>query len=330
VGMYLSRKEKKGKLKIKIKNRLIKYAYLSLIFVAFILFIGFVYERIGEYTDAKIYPPVGEMVDINNHKISVFSKGEGDKTVVFCSGHEGPSSYADFYPLYNEISNYAKVVTYDRPGHGWSEVTDTPRDIDSIVKEMHDALKESGQKAPYILVGHSFASLEVIRFTQIYKNEVSGLVLIDGGNPQYYADTGLEIPKSREYTFKFLKSIGIARLIVNHTDSFSKNFNLYPDDLKQLYLSMILKTMYNKNIIDEGNLGKASAETVLENGHLGDLPIKILTAPYDSAWNNTQAELKDWSTNSEQIVVDGAGHSIYHTHPDIINNKILELINNKQ
>ncbi|NRY58940.1 alpha/beta fold hydrolase [Clostridium beijerinckii] len=327
--MYLSRKEKKERLKTKNKKKFIKYVYLSFISVAFILFIGFVYERIGEYTDAKRYPPVGEMVDVNNHKINVFSKCEGDKTVVFCSGHETPSSYADFYPLYNEISNYAKVVTYDRPGHGWSEVTDKSRDIDSIVKEMHDALKESGQKAPYILVGHSFASLQVIRFTQIYKNEVSGIVLIDGGNPQYYADTGLEIPKSTEYAFKFLKSIGIARLIVNHTDYFSKNFNLYPDNLKQLYLSMILKTMYNKNIIDEGNQGKTSAETVLENGHLGDMPIKILTDPYDSAWNNTQAELKEWSTNSEQVVVDGAGHAIHHTHPDIINNEILELIKNK-
>ncbi|CUU48999.1 alpha/beta fold hydrolase [Clostridium beijerinckii] len=327
--MYLSRKEKKERLKTKNKKKFIKYVYLSFISVAFILFIGFVYERIGEYTDAKRYPPVGEMVDVNNHKINVFSKGEGDKTVIFCSGHEAPSSYADFYPLYNEISNYAKVVTYDRPGHGWSEVTDKSRDIDSIVEEMHDALKESGQKAPYILVGHSFASLEVIRFAQIYKNEVSGIVLIDGGNPQYYADTGLEIPKSTEYAFKVLKSIGIARLIVNNTDYFSKNFNLYPDDLKQLYLSMILKTMYNKNIIDEGNQGKTSAETVLENGYLGDMPIKILTDPYDSAWNNTQAELKDWSTNSEQIIVDGAGHAIHHTHPDIINNEILELIKSK-
>lgn len=328
--MYLNRKKRKQKLKAKNKKRFIKYASLSLILVAFILLIGFIYEKIGEYTDAKNYPPVGDMVDINNHKINVFSKGEGDNTVVFCTGHQGPSSYADFYPLYNEISNYAKVVTYDRPGHGWSEVTDEPRDIDSIVKEMHDALEESGQKAPYILVGHSFASLQVIRFAQIYKNEVSGIVLIDGGNPEYYADIGLEISKSTEYTYKFLKFIGIARLVVNHTTYFSKNLNLYPDDLKQLYLSMILKTMYNKNIMDEGNLGKTSAETVLENGHLGDLPIKILTAPYNSEWNETQAELKNWSTNSEQIVVDGAGHAIYHTYPDIINKEILELIKNQK
>jgi len=326
--MYLNRGEKKQKFKPKSKKRFIKYAFFSLIFVAFILLIGFIYERIGEYKDTKTYSPVGQMVEVNNHKINVFSEGEGNSTVVFCSGHEEPSSYADFYPLYNEISKYAKVVTYDRPGHGWSEATDAPRDIDSIVKEMHDALEESGQKSPYILVGHSYASLQVIRFAQIYKNEVSGIVLIDGGNPEFYAENGLEIPKSTEYTYKFLKSIGIARLALNYTDYYSKNLKLLPDDSQQIYLAMILKTMYNKNIIDEGKLAEANAKTVLENGHLGNLPIKILTAPDDSAWNDSQAALKDWSTNSEQIVVDGAGHAIYHTHPDAINNEILKLIEN--
>ena len=322
--MYLNRWKKRQKLNNKSKKVSIKYVFFSLILL--ILMSGFIYERIGEYVDAKNFPIVGEMVEVNDHKINIFSEGKGNSTVVFCSGHTEPSSYADFYPLYNEISKYAKVVTYDRPGHGWSEVTDMPRNIDNIVKEMHEALEESGQKAPYILVGHSYASLQVIRFAQIYKNEVCGIVLIDGGNPEYYAENGLEISKSTAYSYKFLKSIGLARLIVNHTNYYLKNLNLLPDNLRQTYLSMILTTMYNPNIIDEGKLAKSNAETVLENGHLGDLPIKILTAPDDDVWNNSQAALKEWSTNSEQIVVDGSGHAIYHTHPDIINKEILELI----
>lgn len=324
--MYLNMWKNKQKLKNKSKKISVKYVFLSLILL--ILMTGFIYERIGEYIDTKKFPIVGEMVEVNNHKISVFSEGKGNSTVVFCSGHTEPNSYTDFYPLYNEISKYAKVVTYDRPGHGWSEVTDTPRDIDTIVKEMHEALEESGQRAPYILVGHSYASLQVIRFAQMYKNEVSGIVLIDGGNPEYYAENGLEISKCTAYSYKFLKSIGIARLVINHTNYYSKNLNLLPDNLQQTYLSMILTTMYNTNIIDEGNLARSNAKTVLENGHLGDLPMKILTAPDDDVWNNSQSKLKEWSTNSEQIVVDGAGHAIYHTHPDVINNEILKMIEN--
>lgn len=97
----------------------------------------------------------------------------------------------------------------------------------------------------------------------MYKNEVSGIVLIDGGNPEFYAENGLEVPKSTEYTHKFLKSVGISRLVLNHTNYYSKNLKLLPDNLKQTYLSMILKTMYNKNIIDEGKLAIINAKTVL-------------------------------------------------------------------
>lgn len=311
-------------------KRFRKYVFRALTCIVIILSIGCSYEKIGEYKDTKNCPPVGKIVEVNNHKINVFSKGEGNTTVVFCSGHTTPSGYADFYPLYNEVSKYTKIVTYDRPGHGWSEVTDEARNIDSIVNEMHTALIESGQKAPYILVGHSYASLQVIRFAQIYKNEVAGLVLIDGGNPEYYAKNGLEVRNSTAATYKLLKSMGIARLAIYHTSYLSKNINFLSNDLKQLYLSMALKTMYNKNIIDEGNMAKNNAKVVLENGHLGNLPIRILSAPDDSEWKNSQEALKKWSTDSMQMVVEGSTHAIHHTCSDVINNEIKKLIKNQK
>lgn len=307
-----------------------KYLFRVLTCVVIVLLIGCLYGKIGEYKDTKNYLPVGKMVEINDNKINVFSEGEGNTTVVFCSGHITPSAYADFYPLYNEVSKYTKIVTYDRPGHGWSDVTDKSRDIDSIVEEMHSALIESGEKAPYILVGHSYASLQVIRFAQMYKDEVAGLVLIDGGNPEYYAKNGLEVSSSTASTYKLLKYTGIARLALYHTDYYSKNLKLLPNDLKELYLSMSLKTMYNKNIIDEGNMAKDNAKVVLENGHLDNLPIRILTAPDDSEWENSQEALKKWSTDSMQMVVEGSTHAIHHTYPDVISNEIKKLIEDQK
>ncbi|WP_454054132.1 alpha/beta fold hydrolase [Clostridium sp. Marseille-Q7071] len=115
------RENKKKKMtKQKGLKRFRQYLLRGVIFVVFILLIGCLYERIGGYKDEKNYLPVGKMVEVNNHKINVFSKGEGNSTVVFTGGLNEPSSYADFYPLYNEISNYTRIVTYDRPGHGWS------------------------------------------------------------------------------------------------------------------------------------------------------------------------------------------------------------------
>ncbi|WP_097027143.1 alpha/beta hydrolase [Clostridium peptidivorans] len=334
--MHLSRGEEKRKVKLKTQKRFRRGIFLGLIIVVFISLIGLSYEKIGQYNDSKNYPQVGNMVNVNNHKINIFSEGEGDVTVVFTGGLNEPSSYADFYPLYNVISNYTKIAVYDKPGHGWSEVTDVSRDIDSIVKEMHTALLESGQKPPYILVGHSLASLSLIRFAQTYKNEVSGIVLIDAGSPEYYFKNKVGSSNSAGFKYQTLKSLGIARLAINHTSYSSKivsgqnNLKLLPNDLKQLYLAMTLKTMYNKNIIDEGKMASDNAKIVLDNGKLGNIPIRILTSESNvlaiPEWENSQIALKEWSTSSTQMVVKGSRHSIHEFAPDIINDEIIKLI----
>lgn len=268
--MYINRRQKRRKLKLKSKKRFRKAMFISLIFVAFILLMGLSYEKIGQYNDSKKYLSAGKMVNVNNHKINVFTKGEGNVTVVFTGGLNEPSSYAQFYPLYNVISKHAKIAVYDRPGHGWSEITDVPRDIDSMVKEMHTALIESGQKPPYILVGHS--------------------KIVSGQN----------------------------------------NLKLLPDDLKQLYLAMTVKIMFNKNIIDEGKLISDNAKIVLDDGKLGNIPLRILTAESNTIeipeWENSQIAFKEWSKDSKQMVVKGSRHSIHQFSPDIINNEIIKLI----
>lgn len=61
---------------------------------------------------------------------------------------------------------------YDKPGYGWSDITNAPRDIDTMIKEIHEVLSKAGEKPPYIYVAHSIALLEAIRFAQLYPDEV--------------------------------------------------------------------------------------------------------------------------------------------------------------
>lgn len=158
---------------------------ILLISILAIVIVGCIYQKSCIYFDNKKYPPVGEIVEVNDHNMHIYSKGQGKVTVVFTSGSGVSSPYVDMYPLYNVISRYARIVVYDRPGYGWSEQTQNSRDIDTVVKELHTLLEKSGEKPPYILVGHSMAGLEVLRFTQIYKNEVKGIVMVDGAAPNY-------------------------------------------------------------------------------------------------------------------------------------------------
>jgi pimeloyl-ACP methyl ester carboxylesterase len=319
-----------------------KKKLVALILVA-ILVAGVLYEYIGEWLDKNNYPSVGRIVPVNGNNMHIFFKGSGESTVVFASGWKIPCPYADFYPLWSEISKYARIAVYDRPGYGWSDVTDVPRDIDNIAQEIHEVLEKSEEKPPYIFVGHSIGSLEVIRFAQRYPNEVKGIVLIDGSNPDMYSDVNMAKSstllyvrvKLGNYAIYISNRIGLTRLLFRcglyastSLNTARNNWASAPPGLKNLDAMMFLRLFNNKNQVDEGNNKELNASKVASNRHL-NIPLTIVTSQYlrnyTDAWKN-QVDLKNWSVSSKHIVVDGAGHAVHWTHPNIVNSEILEIL----
>lgn len=326
-------KARKKKLKLKI-----------LLTILILVISGYIYEQAGRAKDRKACPPPGQLVDVNGHDMHIWSEGSGDVTVVFGVGYQMPGGYVDFYPLYSEISTHTRVAVYDRPGYGWSEVTDDSRDIDTITEEIHEVLEKSGEKPPYIFVAHSIASLEAIRFAQLYHDEVAGVVLIDGSSPDMY--TGLERLPSTTLTYKrtlltkkamsFANQIGIFRLLLNTVYPYSSSvlstgrngMEQAPQQLKEIDQSLI-RTFNNRSQIGERDWKEDNAFKILEDGDLGDIPLRIVTSEYLNDYDDSrrlQKELLEWSTDSRQTIVAGAGHAVHWYQPDLINEEILDLL----
>jgi pimeloyl-ACP methyl ester carboxylesterase len=314
-----------------------KIGIIMLILIAITLICGYIYQRISSNYNAKSYNPVGTLYNVGHNKMHLYEGGSGDVTVVFASGWGTVNPYVDFYPLYDGISKYAKFVVYDRFGYGYSDITNEKRDIDIIVDEIHELLINSGQKPPYILVGHSLASLEVIRYAQKYENEVSGIVLIDGGNPEMYAQSG---PVTFISTIqRQLLNFGIVRVLYK-VNGFAEKLNFERNELKLLPLELqkidetaTLLIANNKNIIDEMRNSQKNAVKVVDGGKLQNIPLTIITSgDFGNAgkeWLKSQMNLKDWSNNSKQFVVPDSRHYIHQYHPEIIVDEIIELINQK-
>lgn len=326
------------------KRKILKKVLLVLLSI---LFVGITYEQMSLAYDNRTYEPVGQLINVNGHEMHTYSKGQGKITVIFASGWKTPSPYVDLYPLYNEISKHTRIAVYERPGYGWSDVANTPRDIDTITKELHELLEKSGEKPPYILVGHSIGSLEVIRFAQVYKDEVKGVVLIDGSNPDMYFDmvkasklAYLRASMVNNLIYLLNKS-GVTRLLFNSLPNFysstplssaRNNLALAPDNFKEIDRAMFLKTFNNRNQVDEGDNKEINANRVAANGYLKDVPLRIITSEELNSYKESrenQLNLKNWSTDSKQIIVKGAGHAIHWANPELINNEILEILNDE-
>lgn len=298
--------------------------------------IGSAYQWYGAANDAKTYIPTGKLYEVAGHKMHLYAGGEGDTTVVFASGWGTANPYADFSHLYEGLKSHAKFVVYDRFGYGFSDTTGRRRDIDTITDEIHELLIDSGQKPPYIFVGHSLGSLETIRYAQRFPTEVKAILLIDGGSPEYYASRqGFTVVP---LIYRALRTTGVLRALY-HSNGFaewasdqSNGELLLTEDLKKLSHTSILLKSGNQDMTDEIRQSQRNAEIILAGKKPLDIPLTVLTADYfgklsdDKAWEDSEAAFPTWSTTGQQIIVPNSSHYIHSYQPEQVVSELLKLI----
>lgn len=136
------------------------------------------YSQPTSWADYEAPEPLPtKLVEIDGRRINVSAAGEGDVTVVFVSGIGDDHSVWHLAQL--ELSERVRTVSYDRPGLGRSDPRDgalTPQDM---AAELRTLLAESGETAPFVLVGHGAAAFLVREFVANYSDDVAGVVFVD-------------------------------------------------------------------------------------------------------------------------------------------------------
>lgn len=316
------------------RRRLWKTVVIGFVAILVLLGSGAIYEQVSVRKDLKSYTPSGKLYKVNGENMHLYSGGQGDVTVVFASGLGTANPYVDFYPLYEKLAPHVKFAVYDRFGYGYSDTTDKKRDIDTITNEIHEVLQASGQKPPYLFVGHSLGSLETLRFAQKYPDEVQGIVMLDSGSPEYYYND-TENPVNGGFIQKLLIKTGVIRLLF-HSDSviegsraIRNGLKFVPDELKEIDLTGSLLKLENANIADELRQSRANAKVVLDDKKPFPFPLTVLTSDHlgvtDDVWNKYEAEFTSWSLQAKQLVVKDTDHYIHQYRPDLVADEILAL-----
>ncbi|MHA7582335.1 alpha/beta hydrolase [Paenibacillus vandeheii] len=299
-----------------------------------LMLVGTAYEAYQSTQDMKSYPLPGKLYEVSGRNMHLYTTGRGKATVVLASGWGTPNPYVDFSPLYDKLKSQVRIAVYDRFGYGYSDYTDRPRDIDTITEEIHQLLQASGQRPPYIMVGHSLGSLETLRFAQMYPDEVAGMVMIDGGSPEYYSTVKMDTPEWYFDSIRFLVKTGVARTML-HSDRMMASLVIDPDlvteSMKKAVTISTLKHAYNDNVMEEIRNSKVNAARVLENKTEFSFPLTILTAGSEKpsegsrAWEADQADFASWSRQGIQLVIPHAEHYIHHSRPGVVADEILKM-----
>lgn len=154
----------------------------------------------------------GELVTVNKHNIHIYRQGNENKPkIIFMSGSGTVAPVYDFKILYEKLANDFRIIVIEKFGYGYSDIFETPCDIDTLVSIQKEVLDIIGESGPYILAPHSMSGLEAIRWKQKYPASVCAIIGLDMALPVVYQSwTEKELSKRIKFmemarTFKFQK-----------------------------------------------------------------------------------------------------------------------------
>lgn len=248
--------EKALKLRKKIMTVLIFIISVLLV----ILLVSYLNHRIALRKEEKLFVPLGQIVEVNGHNMSVYTEGTGDKTLVFMSGGGTCSPILDFKSLYSLLSSKYRNVVVEKFGYGFSDVVDKDRSIDSILADTRAALHSAGIEAPYVLCPHSMSGLEALYWAQQYPEEVSAIIGLDMAVPQYYEKMNINLPLIR--IGQWAAKMGITRLIPGISESDAIKYGTLTDEEKERYRAVFHNRTATTTMINETSKVKENAKIV--------------------------------------------------------------------
>ncbi|MFC9540303.1 alpha/beta fold hydrolase [Lysinibacillus sp. NPDC056959] len=255
----------------------------------------------------QLFTPTGKMVEVNGHKMHVYIEGDGEDTLVFMSGGGTSSPVLDFKSLYSLLSDKYKIVVVEKAGYGFSDISDTDRDMNIILQETREALLKSGVKGPYILFPHSMSGIEALYWAQDYPNEVKAIIGLDMAVPAAYKEYDINMPLV--HLSAFAANIGFTRWISGLSESDAIKYGTLTDEEKELYKVIFYRRTATKNMVNEVQRIKGNAEKVGAAG-IPNVPMLLFssngqgTGWNEDEWNEFQKEFINKHKDGTLIKLD--------------------------
>lgn len=290
-----------------LRKSLIVVLAMMIILVLFVI-ISFVRHKICSSKEKDLRTPLGALVEVNGHNMSVYIEGKGDKTLVFLSGGGTCSPILDFKSLYSLLTDEYKIVVVEKFGYGFSDVVDENRDIDTILSETRTALEKAEVQGPYILCPHSMSGLEALYWAQKYPKEVEAIIGLDMAVPGYYDEMNISIPvmKAGQYG----AALGITRWIPSLAESDAMKFGTLSDKEKEIYKAVFYQRTATVTMINEVKTVKDNANVVKEKG-VPQVPMLLFvsngsggTGFTEERWRSIPKEYISASENARFIELD--------------------------
>lgn len=313
----------------KIGSKFLRVIFIIVAVIVLFIIVSFIRHKICSFRERKLLTPLGKIVEVNGHNMSVYTEGEGDKTLVFLSGGGTCSPILDFKSLYSLLSNEYKIAVVEKFGYGFSDVVDEQRDIDTMLSETRMALEKAGIEGPYVLCPHSMSGLEALYWTQKYPEEVEAIIGLDMAVPAYYDEMRISIPITK--LGQYGAALGITRWIPSLAESDAIKVGTLSEEEKEIYRAVFYQRTATVTMIDEVKAVKDNAKTVKENG-VPQVPMLLFisngsggTGFTEETWRRIPKEYIAGCDNASYIELD-CPHYVHDYEYEKISEEIRNLL----
>jgi pimeloyl-ACP methyl ester carboxylesterase len=333
---------------MKIFLKALKWIGLSIgSLLMFIILAGFVFRLLGP----EPQKPMGKLVDVGDFKLHINAAGvkNNKPTVVIEAGSGMPSEY--YHWLSEGLKDSLRVVRYDRAGIGYSESSNTSRNLETVARELHILLEKAGESPPYILSGHSFGGLYISVFAELYPDEVVAMVYLDPTHPEQVERLNAAPASSFRYksaiwglqTITVLGDMGILGVFDYAIGPVLAQEGL-PNEINNRMQDFLMNGKCLRGLTRETKSYHSGLKRAGKISEFDSLPIRVFTAieidkeayreiGIDPALQlskriEAQQEFANLSTNGKQFLID-ANHSTIFTKKEnaaIICNEIMQLL----
>jgi len=269
----------------------------------------------------KVLKCKGELVSVNGHNMHIYKQGDISKPkLVLMAGSATVAPIYDFKVLYEKLVDEFRVIVIEKFGYGYSEIYDSPGDIDSLVSLQKQALEAIGEKGPYILMPHSMSGLEALRWKQIYSDDVRAIIGNDMATPLTYSIWTEEKVAKKVKMMKTTTKYGISKFLCQ-----LNNKGLTNEEIQQHKL-LRKRNAFNICYINEANEVMNNVEIVKNNGYK-KCPALLFSSngyPMSEYWTRCQKEFA--KILDARLVSYDCGHYIHHFKSEEMSKEIVNFV----
>ena len=268
-------------------------------------------------------PPQGKFIDVDGVRLHYTERGEGD-ALVLLHGNGLFNTDFDLSGVTEKASKPYRVITFDRPGFGYSERPgSTSWTPEAQARLFYKALHQMGVERPIVL-GHSWGTLVALSMALDFPKYVRAITLVSG---YYYPSMRPDVPIMAapaipgfghllRYTISPLLGRMMWPLLVKRMFQPAP----VPERFEQLPKWMSLRPSQLGASAAETGMMIPAAKRLSQRYKELTMPVTIIAGKGDrivDVDHNAQ-RLHDEISHSELIIDDGVGHMPHYAAPEQI------------